>query len=57
MITANAELNASRDQTANVQNMIAPQINSSSNNQSVVTPIIHHNTEPPAGSIASMAFR
>ena len=57
MITANAELNASRDQTANVQNMIAPQINSSSNNQSVVTPIIHHNTEPPAGSSLPMAFR
>ena len=57
MLTANAELNASRDQTANVQNMIAPQINNSSNNQSVVTPIIHHNTEPPAGSSLPMAFR
>jgi len=57
MLTANAELNASRDQTANVQNMIAPQINSSSSNQSVVTPIVHHNTEPPAGSSLPMAFR
>ena len=52
-----ADQQAIQNSAGNVSSVVAPQYYTTSNKQDIIQPIIHRNTEPPAGSSLPMAFR
>ena len=52
-----ADQQAIQNSAGNVSSVVAPQYYTTSNKQDIIQPIIHRNTEPPAGSQLPMAFR
>ncbi len=52
-----ADQQAIQNSAGNVSSVVAPQYYTTSNKQDIIQPIIHRDTNPPAGSSLPMAFR
>lgn len=56
LLAANADMREVQNTASNMSSVVAPQYYTTSNKQDIIQPIIHSNTEPPAGVTAG-AFK